>query len=195
MAQAKRKSGGRKKKGGRGWLLILVGLGIGVAGVYLAQLVVEHNFHHTVAGWFKRDKPAGDKTVKKEAEKPKSKFDFYTILPETESHPTDHGRKEPKIAKTEKIDKSEKPKADEAVVYILQAGSFETLEKADELKAQLALQGLQAYIQKVTVEGKGDRHRVLLGPYSNLDERDAVTQQLSKVGIKPLRMTGRKSAG
>src|SRR4051794_29611104 len=129
MAQAKRKSGGGKKKGGRGWLLILIGLGIGVAGVYLAQLVVEHNLHRTVAGWFKRERPVEhDKSVKKEADKPKSKFDFYTILPENESRPNDRGKKEPKTAKTEK---SEKTAPDDAVVYILQAGSFETLEKAD----------------------------------------------------------------
>lgn len=187
MAQAKRKSGGGggKKKGGRGWLLILIGLGIGVAGVYLAQLVVEHGIHRTVAGWFKREKPP-ERTVKKEAEKPKSKFDFYTILPESDPHAP---KREPKTVKTEK------PKPEEGVVYILQAGSFETLEKADELKAKLALQGLQAYIQKVSVEGKGERHRVLLGPYGKLDEREEAVQQLGKIGIKPLRMTGKKSAG
>jgi cell division protein FtsN len=200
MVQARKKSpggGGGKKKGGRGWLLILIGLGIGVAGVYLAQLVVEHNLHRTVASWFKREKPA-EHAVKKEPEKPKSKFDFYTILPETDAHAP---RKEPKTAKAEKpaekpADKpADKLKGDDSIVYILQAGSFETPEKADELKAQLALQGLQAYIQKVSVEGKGERHRVLLGPYGNLEERDAVAQQLSKIGIKPLRMTGKKSAG
>src|SRR6266566_6740235 len=187
MAQARKKSsrrGGRKKP--RGWLLVLIGLGIGVAGFYLAQLLVERNLHHVVRGWFKRERSV--ETVKQQPEKPKSKFDFYTILPETDTRPPDRGRTEPKAVKTEK------PKPEEPVVYILQAGSFETVEKADQLKAELALQGLQAYIQKVSVEGKGERHRVLLGPYHSADERDTAIQQLGKVGIKPLKLTGKKNA-
>ncbi len=190
MAQAKKKSSGTGKKKSRGWLLIVIGLGIGVAATYLGQLVIEHNLHRTVASWFKRElSTEREKSVKKEAEKPKSKFDFYTILPETDPHSIERGKKEPKISKPDK------PAPEEAVVYILQAGSFETVEKADRPKAELALQGFQTYIQKVSLDGKGERHRVLLGPYSKAEERDAVVQQLSKIGIKPLRMMGKKSAG
>jgi cell division protein FtsN len=193
MAQAKRKSGGggRKKPNlNRPWVLILIGLGIGLASAYLWQLVTERNLHRTVASWFKSSPPArADKEAKQETEKPKSRFDFYTILPELDAHSPPPARKDPKTAKPEK------PKTEEGVVYILQAGSFETHEKADELKARLALQGLQTYIQKVSLEGKGERHRVLLGPYEKLEERDAVVEQLDKLGIKPLRLTGRKSAG
>lgn len=104
MAPVKRKSSGGGKKRNRGWLLLLIGLGIGLAVAYLGQLVMEHNFHRAVAGWFKRDKPATEveKTAKRDSERPKSKFDFYTILPETETVLPERAKKEPKTARSEK---------------------------------------------------------------------------------------------
>ncbi|HKQ30624.1 MAG TPA: hypothetical protein VJS66_04990, partial [Burkholderiales bacterium] len=132
MAQAKKRSSGGGKKKGRGALLLVLGLGIGIAGVFLTQLVLERQMHHTVAGWFKRDKTADDRTTKKESDKPRSKFDFYTILPETEAVLPERGKKEPpKTAKTEK--------PEEGVTYVLQAASFNNYNDADQLKAKLAL--------------------------------------------------------
>ena len=187
MAQARKKpaSGGKKK--GRGALLLALGLGIGIAGVFLAQLVMERQMHQTVAGWFKRDKQ-DDRSAKKEADKPKSKFDFYTILPETEAVLPERGKKEPQ--KTVKAEKQE-----EGVTYVLQAASFNNYNDADQLKAKLALQGLPATIQKVTIDGKGEYHRVRLGPYEKIDDLDAASQQLSKLGIKAMRLKVKKGAG
>jgi cell division protein FtsN len=189
MAQARKKSssGGGKKKG-RGILLLALGLGIGIAGVFLAQLVMERQMHQTVAGWFKREKAPNEQTSKKESEKPKSKFDFYTILPETEAVLPERGRKEPQ--KTTKADKPE-----EGVTYVLQAASFNNYNDADQLKAKLALQGLPATIQKVTIDGQREFHRVRLGPYEKIDDLDAATQQLSKLGIKAMRLKVKKGAG
>ncbi len=106
----------------------------------------------------------------------KPKLDFYTVLPEVETVlPNRRGQA-----------KAMKP--EEGVRFILQAGSFAGFEDADQLKAKLALQGLQAQIQKITIEGKGDYHRVRLGPYEKLEELDTVSQQLAKLGLKPIRL-------
>jgi cell division protein FtsN len=189
MAQAKKKSSGGGKKKGRGLLLLVLGLGIGIAGVFLTQLVVERQLPQTVAGWFKREKdPNSEKSARKEVEKPKSKFDFYTILPETETVLPERGKKEPQ--KTVKAEKNE-----DGVSYILQAASFNNYNDADQLKAKLALQGLPATIQKVSIDGKGEYHRVRLGPYEKIDDLDAATQQLSKLGIKAMRLKVKKGAG
>jgi cell division protein FtsN len=188
MAQARKRSAGGGRKGGRNWLLLLLGLGIGVAAVFLGQLISERNLHRTVTGWFE-SKPAPAKDPQRSAEKPKAKFDFYTILPETETLLPERGRKEPKPAKTDKP-------AEEEVSYVLQAGSFNNFDDADQLKAKLALQGLTATIQKVTIEGKGDYHRVRLGPYEKLETLDAASQQLNKMGIKAMRLkVTKKTAG
>lgn len=59
----------------------------------------------------------------------------------------------------------ESPTALSRPVYFLQAGSFQRAEDADNLKAQLALSGLEATIVTANVGDRGVWHRVRLGPY------------------------------
>jgi cell division protein FtsN len=171
--------------------LLLLGLGIGGAAVVLVQLVLQRDsIRGGLAGLFTRS-PAEKPATKKEPEAPrtaKPKFDFYTILPETETVLPERSDK-PRIAKTAKTEKPE-----EGVNYILQAGSFVNYQDADQLKARLALAGLVAHIQKVTIEGKGEFHRVRLGPYDKFSELDAAAARLEQQGIKkPLRLKVRKA--
>lgn len=190
MAQARRKSsGGSRRKLKNGWVLLALGLGIGVAAAFLGQLLFERNAHGMIAGWFKSKPAERHKTEAKDADKPKAKFDFYTILPETETRLPDRDERKPA-----KPAKPEKPEED--VSYVLQAGSFNNFDDADQLKAKLALQGLPAQIQKVVIEGKGEYHRVRLGPYDKLETLDAANQQLNKMGIKAMRLkVTKKTAG
>lgn len=189
MAQARRKSAGRRKKLDRNWLLLALGLGIGVAAAFLGQLLIERNVHGAIGGWFKSRPADAKKADTKEADRPKSKFDFYTILPETETVLPERSPRDAKPA-------TKPERAEEDVSYVLQAGSFNNFDDADRLKAKLALQGLSAQIQKVVIEGRGEYHRVRLGPYHKLDELDAANQELIKMGIKAMRLkVVRKSAG
>lgn len=89
---------------------------------------------------------------------PEPKFDFYKILPNMEVNVSEwvaDDDKEPETADS-------KPG-----VYVLQVGSFEQYEAADELKAKLALLGINADIQRVVINGRDIRHRVRVGPYSD----------------------------
>lgn len=61
----------------------------------------------------------------------------------------------------------EAPTAQGRQVWFLQAGSFQRAEDADNLKAQIALSGMEATIVTATVEGKGVWHRVRLGPFTD----------------------------
>ena len=54
-------------------------------------------------------------------------------------------------------------------VYVLQAGSYRNEADADRVRAQLALQGVDAKVQRVAVD-TDVWHRVRIGPISNLDE-------------------------
>ena len=65
----------------------------------------------------------------------------------------------------------------------MQLGSFQNQDEADNLKAKLALLGVEAKIQSVTVPEKGLVHRVRVGPYSRQDEVDRVKAQLKQDGI------------
>lgn len=105
----------------------------------------------------------------KPAEKPR--FDFYTILPGTE---------EPV---TEKDIKQQGPETAAKNQYYLQAGAFQNEADADNLKAKLALMGVEASIQTATLPDKGVWHRVRVGPYGNIDDLNRVRNTLTQNGI------------
>jgi len=75
-----------------------------------------------------------------------------------------------------------KPAANE--VFFLQAGAFQKPADADNLKAKLALSGLEAGVQEVSIPDKGTMHRVRVGPFRSLDEMNRVRTQLSQAGVQ-----------
>ena len=71
---------------------------------------------------------------------------------------------------------------------MLQAGSYASYADADRLKARLALAGLEAHIQKVTIQSRGDFYRVRLGPFIDLNKLAAVDKRLAEQGISAIRL-------
>ena len=102
--------------------------------------------------------------------KPDNKFDFYTILPETESTVT-----EQEIKNTEKSVKKDS--------YFLQVGAFPDEADADNMKAKLALQGFEAVVQTATIPEKGVWHRVRVGPLNDVDQINKVRGELTTNGF------------
>lgn len=100
---------------------------------------------------------------------PEPKFDFYQILPNMEVNVSEWEADEQD--KTEAL-------ADEASVYILQVGSFQQYEAADEVKAELALLGINADIQRVVINGRDVLHRVRVGPYKDLEKLQEARKRL-----------------
>lgn len=112
-----------------------------------------------------------DKTVKA-GEKPR--FDFYKILPgkeEVVSTIPDEKKVSPSLPGSHEI-------------YYLQAGSFQNQSDADNLKAKLALMGLEASIQTADIPEKGLWHRVRLGPYTKLDDLNKSRSALAQNKIE-----------
>ena len=108
------------------------------------------------------------------AEKPK--FDFYKILPGQEEPVTD---RELKSAAAKQAEKPGAPRD----LYFVQAGAFQNPADADNLKARLALMGLQASVEPANLPDKGTWYRVRLGPYTQLDEINRVRQTLAQNSI------------
>lgn len=105
----------------------------------------------------------------------KTRFDFYTILPDSES----------KVS----ADEEKKLKANEQqpVVqknYFLQIGAFQTAEEADNMKAKLALLGFEAVVQTANIADKGIWHRVRVGPLKDLDQINKTKSDLVNNGFK-----------
>jgi cell division protein FtsN len=89
---------------------------------------------------------------------PQPQYDFYQILPNMEVNVSEWEAKDQKTTE---------PLPDTSGVYILQVGSFEQYEAADEAKAHLALLGIKADIQRVVINGREVRYRVRVGPYKD----------------------------
>ena len=99
-----------------------------------------------------------------------NKFDFYTILPETESTVTEQEIKN--NTKTVKKDN-----------YFLQVGAFPDEADADNMKAKLALQGFEAVVQTAMIPEKGVWHRVRVGPLSDVDQINKIRGELTTNGF------------
>ena len=171
------------KKGVPRWALIGAGLLAGVVIVLLVQFVIDRTGQpdsglRNLVKRAQQPKPQPKpKVVKKPVKKPaaKPKYDFYTILTESETVIPDS-------VETRQI------KAEKNVSYVLQVGSFSAFADADTLKAKLAFSGLVAHIQKIDVKDKGTFHRVRLGPYSDPQTLDETHRELKKLGIPSLRL-------
>lgn len=108
------------------------------------------------------------------------KFEFYTILPEMEV-PVREDRPE---------EGNNAVPADTTPVtaqggYILQAGSFQSMADADQLKAALTLLGSEASIVPININGTV-WHRVRIGPYTDLAKLNTIRSRLAENNIKVL---------
>lgn len=114
-------------------------------------------------------RPADDKDGKD-----KSRFDFYTLLPEMEVKITDD---------TFATARGGARKPAQAGPYILQVGSFRSHAEADSLKARLALVGVEASIQAVIISADETWYRVRVGPYKNIKDLQQARTNLQRNNI------------
>jgi len=163
------------------WVMLGIGLVAGILIALLVQLAINRaeqpnsGIRNLIQAAKQSQKQELRQTIKKN-KKPspvKPQFNFYTILPEIETVITESEARKLNPDKTEKN-----------ISYILQAGSFSRFQDADRMKATLVLNGLNATIQKVTIEGKGEFHRVRLGPFKTLNSLDNSNKKLKQLGIQ-----------
>ncbi|MBV8405899.1 MAG: SPOR domain-containing protein [Gammaproteobacteria bacterium] len=109
---------------------------------------------------------------------PAQKYDFYQMLPNFEVVV-------PEKDKDVKRDLPAAAKIERPGVYVLQAGSYRNETDADRVRAQLALQGIDAKVQRVAVDADV-WHRVRIGPISNLDELNKLRRQLQAADVDAL---------
>ena len=78
----------------------------------------------------------------------------------------------------------QQPDAEASESYFLQVGAFQTEREADNMKAQLALLGLEAVVQTANIPDKGTWHRVRVGPFSELAQINKSRSELARNGFK-----------
>ena len=205
-----------------GWLWMAIGLTVGAFIVFLMKLEPGRDD-------IKREKPEQQQKAEKAAEANKTppspqqpvkpKYDFYTLLPESEVivPPEAVPEKTPPVpaqpvtpvtpAEAAKIDTARaqaallgqtpppappviKPAA--TTQYFLQAGSFRKQADADKVRAQIILLGQSVKVESGTVKDE-TWYRVLVGPFSNREQLTGAQKQLSGAGFSNLLLQQRQT--
>ena len=196
----------KKSRGSSGFSLFVLGVLVGAIGTALTYGVlidrpsdigsgidslidVAKNRQNTVGNQAETSRPESES-------EPKVQFSYHEFLLEDEFllparkllESTDEPAAESKPEVTQQASEPAAPvPAPEPSRYVLQVGSFNSFQEADAVKVNLALQGQQAFIQKVTVEGRGEFFRVRIGPFDTLQTAEERSAFLTGIGYPPLR--------
>ena len=172
-----------KASGFPSWMGVLCGfaLGLGVAGIVYIK---DHRPDAQISKAAKADRkkprgnePADAETADSAAEDPSKSYAFYDMLPKFEVVV-------PEKEKDVRPDIKPVPETRRGT-YVLQAGSYKNFADADRVRAQLALQGVESKVQKVSVDND-TWHRIRIGPISKLDELNRLRQILRKADVDVL---------
>lgn len=158
----------------------LVGVVLAGSAVYLMN-----SRQHTAVAHEKADSPRPDPHRKAPVDPENTgtaaageKYDFYEMLPNFEVVV-------PEKDKDVKRDLPATAKVERPGVYVLQAGSYRNEADADRVRAQLAMQGIDAKVQRVAVDADV-WHRVRIGPITKLDDLNRLRKQLQAADVDAL---------
>ena len=171
-----------------GWMWMLFGLAIGLSVAFAifmkdreADVPVRTAAQQpaSMASTIEQSVQTVEPAAAEPEEPAEQRFDFYEMLPNFEvvipEQDTNVSRDTQKAAVVQ------------PGIYVLQAGSFTDFEDADRRRAQLALQGIESRIQRVTIDDK-TYHRVRIGPTNDLDELNRLRNRLKAANIDVLRI-------
>jgi cell division protein FtsN len=110
----------------------------------------------------------------------KQDFEFYKILPQGDNVPAAQAPAEaPSVPSVPSVPVVERP----VEKLYLQLGAFENAAEADNLKARLALAGVEASSQRGQLPDGRTVHRVRIGPFDGPDELNPVRSRLVASGF------------
>ena len=114
-----------------------------------------------------------------DAEEGAKNYDFYEMLPNFEVVVPEKDREVSRERDTTPAT-IERPG-----VYVLQAGSYRKPEEAERIRAQLKIQGIDANVQRVSVD-EDVWHRVRIGPITDLTELNRLRARLRAADLDAL---------
>ena len=175
----------KEKKPLPGFIWMLGGLSIGLFVAFLVYLdkqpPTEISFTDAVKTELEKikHKQPASPTKTETANRQEPKFNFYTILPELEVLIPEEEIRPPENKSTVSSDSSKH--------YILQVGSFRNRQDAERRKATVALLGLEASINQVSIDNE-KWHRVRIGPVNNRRELNENLNLLNRNNINAMAM-------
>jgi cell division protein FtsN len=158
----------------------LVGIALAVGG---AVYIMGNRQHDAASAREKAEAPRPDPHRKAPSDPAATaatgeKYDFYEMLPNFEVVV-------PEKEKDVKRDLPAAARVERPGVYVLQAGSYRNEADADRVRAQLAMQGIDAKVQRVAVD-TDVWHRVRIGPITKLDDLNKLRKQLQAADVDAL---------
>ena len=163
------------------WREFAVGLGLGLAIAMVVFLYQRQALREVTA---EKPRPERHGAANAGAGKPDASadvtakdYDFYEMLPKFEVVVPEKDR-------DVKRDQPNSP-VERPGVYVLQAGSYRKLADAERIRAQLALQNVQASVQRVAVDNDV-WHRVRIGPLTDLGEVNRLRARLRAADLNAL---------
>jgi cell division protein FtsN len=195
-----------------GWMWLAIGLSVGAFVVFLMKLEPGGEDVKRVKAEAKAAKIAeANKTPPSPTAPVKPKYDFYTLLPESEVIVPNEAVPEktpPAVAPLVPVSPEQAAKIDTAraqaalsgltppppppvakpaavTQFFLQAGSFRKKEDAEKVRAQIILLGQTASVESGTVKEE-TWYRVLVGPFSNREQLTIAQKQLAGGGFSNL---------
>ena len=156
-----------------GWAGLTIGLVLGL-GVGLAFYWFDPR---TPAAPAAGQAPVPASTRDASGEEPADRYDFYEMLPNFEVVVPEREAAVPRNAPAAAVAR--------AGSYVLQVGSYRKFEEADRVRAQLALQGIESKVQRVSVDND-TWHRVRIGPITDLKALNRVRERLREAEMDVL---------
>lgn len=156
-----------------GWTGLFIGLVIGL-GVGLALYFFDPRTPPRDAA----PKDAEPASARDSATEEPDRYSFYEMLPNFEVVV-------PEREAAVRPDAPTAPAVGRAGSYVLQVGSYRKFEEADRVRAQLALQGIESKVQRVSVDND-TWHRVRVGPITDLRELNRVRDRLREAEMDVL---------
>jgi cell division protein FtsN len=203
-----------------GWVWMAIGLTVGAFIVFLMKLEPGGDDIKRVRADAKAAKIAeANKTPPSPTAPIKPKYDFYTLLPESEvivpNEAVPEKTPSPVVAPTVPVSPEQAAKIDTAraqaalsgltppppppvakpapvTTFFLQAGSFRKQADADKVRAQIILLGQASTVESGTVKDE-TWYRVLVGPFSNREQLTTAQKQLAGGGFSNLLLQQRQS--
>ena len=162
-----------KSNSGKKGSSLLLGLFIGYLLGLVSAIGVWMYIHQADSPFIQNERPEVSTKIKtSKNENEKTRFEFYEMLSGNEESVTEIELQ--KAAKQPRL----KDK------YYLQVGSFKDTEDAENLKARIAMLGMEAYVQPADLSEKGMWHRVRVGPFTKIDAIKKARSFLLQSGIK-----------
>lgn len=158
------------------WRDFLLGLGCGLAVALLVFILLRPSPQQAGTGAAARPEPRAARAAAADDPdaEPAQQFDFYDRLPNFEVVVPE---KEGQVQRGLAGGPIERPGT-----YVLQAGSYRSQSDAERIRAQLAIQGITASVQRVAVDADV-WHRVRIGPSSDLAEINRLRDKLRSADL------------